>query len=354
MPETVTSQPSCSGRVLTTTPIGFLSSLRSCSLARHANECSRISARDMSPPVPLALDPRGRIELAATMRRGLEHRGVFAYRFDQHTIDTQRNRYLNETLRLIAYRIGARHAIDGASLTAREAASLARTLTECGVAATPTTGYRAESEVFGQHDRGDARVMQLAQLFRSLRIPSQADGAMRIDELERDETALRKTFERAMYGVLRHALESGWAVKHGGRLAWPVERATIGAATIVPRMEIDIRVDNHTTGARTIIDTKYTSITHRGQFDRERLRSSHIYQVYAYIRSQESVNDVPSLSAAGVLLHPSVGVDVDESVWMHGHRFRFVTVDLASDVRTLRAQVLRAVEHEVLPNRTHS
>jgi 5-methylcytosine-specific restriction enzyme subunit McrC len=58
------------------------------------------------------------------------------------------------------------------------------------------------------------------------------------------------------------------------------------------------------------------------------LKSPYIYQMYAYLRSQEQVDDPLSLSASGMLLHPSVDVDVDETLRMHGHEFRFATVNL--------------------------
>ena len=60
------------------------------------------------------------------------------------------------------------------------------------------------------------------------------------------------------------------------------------------------------------------------------LKSPYIYQMYAYLRSQERLDgsDPLSLSASGIFLHPSVDADVDEIVRIQGHELRFATVDL--------------------------
>ena len=94
---------------------------------------------------------------------------------------------------------------------------------------------------------------------------------------------------------------------------------------------------------RVVIDTKFTSIVDSGQYGNDRLNSGNIYQIYAYLRSQENAGDPLSHHAMGVLLYPSLGVDYDESAAIQGHRIRFATVDLAADSRTIREQLLRIV-----------
>ncbi len=288
--------------------------------------------------------PRGRIDVSATQRLGLDQRGVWLYRYDAHTVDTPRNRYVHETLRVVADRMARRGGAKNAAAIAREAASLSRTLAQAGVAAAPPPAYRVERETFGQHDRDDARVIRLARLFRELQVPSERAGGVSIRALERRPEWLRALFERAMFGLLRHTLEpDGWRVRHGLSLRWPLDGSTEGATRILPGMRTDIVIDDPQRTHRAIIDTKFNAITHAGHHGREALRSGYLYQIYAYVRSQESADDPASMIASGVLLHPCVGEDVDESVWMQGHRFRFATVDLAGDVATMRAQALRVI-----------
>ena len=51
-----------------------------------------------------------------------------------------------------------------------------------------------------------------------------------------------------------------------------------------------------------------------GWYRDESIRSGYLYQIYAYLRSQEGNGDVLSEHASGMLLHPSVGQAVDETV----------------------------------------
>lgn len=91
------------------------------------------------------------------------------------------------------------------------------------------------------------------------------------------------------------------------------------------------------------IDTKFTSVFTYGRFGQETLESGYLYQIYAYLRSQEGQGDACADHAEGVLLHPSIGAMVDESAWVQGHRLRAVTVDLAESAAVIRSQLMRVV-----------
>jgi len=93
-------------------------------------------------------------------------------------------------------------------------------------------------------------------------------------------------------------------------------------------MTSDIVLERIADGMRIVIDTKFTSVFGASPHRAAVLKSPYIYQMYAYLRSQERAEDPQSHTAAGVLLHPTVGEDLNESVKIQGHAFSFVTVDL--------------------------
>ena len=110
-------------------------------------------------------------------------------------------------------------------------------------------------------------------------------------------------------------------------------------------METDITLDmppavENETHSRIIIDTKFTHILSPTRYSDEKLRSGYMYQIYAYLRSQERDDDPHSVNASGMLLHPSVGREVDEAATIQGHRIRFATVNLAADSLAIRARLL--------------
>ena len=106
----------------------------------------------------------------------------------------------------------------------------------------------------------------------------------------------------------------------------------------------DILLDHPQTGRRVVIDTKFNAVVTQGWYREATLRSGYVYQIYAYLRSQEENDDPFAANASGLLLHPSIGDMVDESVVIQGHEIRFATVDLAASARDIRAQLLRVLD----------
>jgi 5-methylcytosine-specific restriction enzyme subunit McrC len=98
------------------------------------------------------------------------------------------------------------------------------------------------------------------------------------------------------------------------------------------------------TGRRIVIDTKFNSILTSGWYREASLRSGYLYQIYAYLRSQVGRGDLSSDAAEGILLHPSIGKGVDESVVIQGHRIRFMTVDLTADTSAIRSELLQVAQ----------
>ena len=172
-------------------------------------------------------------------------------------------------------------------------------------------------------------MVSLARLAFDVVIPTEDSGGHAVARVEKDVKLVRQLFEKAIGNFYAAELRAlGWTVRQGKRLEWQKETASPGIDAILPGMTMDIILEDSLQARRLIIDTKFTSVFGASPHRAAVLKSPYIYQMYAYLRSQEQVDDPLSLSASGMLLHPSVDVDVDETVRMHGHEFRFATVNL--------------------------
>ncbi len=101
-------------------------------------------------------------------------------------------------------------------------------------------------------------------------------------------------------------------------------------------MVTDIILENEQDNRRIIIDTKFTNILAKSQFgNAQRFRSDHIYQLYSYLRSQESNEDPRSLNSEGMLLYPTISVDLDETAQLQGHYVRLATINLAAPTTSI-------------------
>ena len=313
-------------------------------LAHAVEERLRRNLHRAYEPRTAVLDRvRGTIDLLRTESRQLIQQGKVACRYEDLTIDTPRNRYVRGALESIA------RAVSKPPL-ARRCRALARHLRAMGVGGRVPSTREVSADRFGRHDANDRFMIAVARLAFDLALPTETSGERLLAQADRDPHWLRKLFERAVYGFYRVALpDQGWTVSPGRVLHWPLQASTHGLEAILPRMETDIELFHKDTGRKIVIDTKFTSLLKPAQF-RDTLRSGHLYQIYAYLRSQV---DVPPLTrlAEGVLLHPTTEHPIDEAAHIQGHVLRFTTVNLAGPPSDLRAGLLRIVDEPLICGR---
>jgi 5-methylcytosine-specific restriction enzyme subunit McrC len=281
---------------------------------------------------------RGRIDLLNTERHRLLDRGKIACRFEELTVDTARNRFVRAALEAIS-KIVCRVAL------AHRCRSLATSLRRMGVTGERPGRGEVSIDRFGRHDADDRSMVAAAHLAFNLALPTEAAGAKHLSLPDREITWIRKLYEKGIAGFYDVALfGKGWRVEAGKTMGWLIESRSPGIDKILPSMRTDIILDHSDTGRRIVIDTKFNSVVTRGWYREETLRSGYIYQIYAYLRSQEGNGDPLAETASGLLLHPSVGDMVNEAVVIQNHEIRFATVDLGATAKEIRAQLLQVLE----------
>ena len=270
--------------------------------------------------------------------------------FDELTVDTPRNRYVKAALTHIASVV---RKLANDSELERRCRDLAVRLERAGVVGHLEPRYAGNAAILdnvGWVDAHERQMLATASLALDLSIPTEQSGLALLPIVNRSETEGWRLYENAVAGFYDVALSHrGWKVRRGRHMQWPASDPTPGLHAIMPEMITDIILERrgHSTpdaDQGIVIDTKFTSIVGRGQFGKQTLKSGNIYQLYAYLRSQEQPGDSMSRHATGVLLYPSLGVDYNESATIQGYRVIFATVDLAADSQTIRGQLLRIVK----------
>ncbi|MEA3486193.1 MAG: 5-methylcytosine-specific restriction endonuclease system specificity protein McrC [Thermodesulfobacteriota bacterium] len=280
---------------------------------------------------------RGSIDLLNTERHQLLARGMIACRFEDLTVDTPRNRFVRAALDAIA-------KIVGRPDLAHRCRALASSLRRMGVTGEKPSRSEASADRFGRHDVDDQQMVAAAHLAFDLALPTETTGTKLLALPDREITWVRHLYEKAVAGFYDVVLSgSGWRIDAGKAIGWLIEHKTPGIDKILPSMRTDVVLDHRGSGRRIVIDTKFTSIVTRGWYREESLRSGYVYQIYAYLRSQEGKGDPLSAHASGLLLHPSIHAMVDEAVVIQGHEIRFATVDLGATAREIRKQLLKVV-----------
>jgi 5-methylcytosine-specific restriction enzyme subunit McrC len=284
---------------------------------------------------------RGRIDHLATARRQLLAQGRIACRFEELTVDSPRNRFVRTALESVARLVNKPEL-------AHRCRGLAHGLHRQGVVGEAPSRRQISAERFGLHDQADQAMLAAARLAMDLALPTEEAGPHALLDPQRCVHWLRRLYEKAIGGFYRFHLDPAhWRVRTSKPLTWSMEDATSGISAVFPSMRTDIVIDRHDPPQRLVIDTKFTGVYGRGWHREQTLRSGYVYQLYAYLRSQEGRGDAEAPwadAASGLLLHPAFAVDVDESVTIQGHRLRFATVDFTASHAALKARLL-----ELLP-----
>ncbi len=288
---------------------------------------------------------RGRINVLRTECRSLLRQGKIACSFEELTTDTPRNRLVKAALKKL------NRSVRDEWLSSR-CRNLSAALARAGVSDETSGGIRSRrlrgAGVSGRANSEDRRMLAAAELALWLSLPTENPGLGHLPTPDRDERWARRLFEAAVGGFYGTVLRPrGWSVSPGQWLRWPLEASTMTPriAEFMPAMKTDIVLESPPVIGkgrrhRTVIDTKFTRILKPGHRRSLTLDSGHIYQMYAYLRSQERDDDPSSRDSSGLLLHPSAGTDVDESVVMQGHAMRFATVDLAAESIAIRERLI--------------
>ncbi len=190
----------------------------------------------------------------------------------------------------------------------------------------------------GRNDREYALPLAICELVYRLEMPAESNGDHALVALCRDEVRFEELFEafvRNFYRIHLPRCTVGSEV-----LRWHDELN----GDLTPSMRTDITItENEHPRRRLVIDTKFSSTTLSiTRFGGERLKSGNLYQLYAYLRTQEHRGE-SFRTASGMLLYPKASRDVDASMLVQGHHIRVQTLDLSAEWTSIEARLLELV-----------
>jgi 5-methylcytosine-specific restriction enzyme subunit McrC len=149
------------------------------------------------------------------------------------------------------------------------------------------------------------------------------DGHYRFREVDKDEKRMRRIFEKFVRNFYARR-QSAFKVK-SERMDWLATAEDGSDLNLLPAMITDVSLRS---ASRTIIiECKYTESLYQGRFLADKLKSSHLYQLSAYLRNVENRREADRV-AEGILLYPTAGKSLTQSFQLHGHRVSIRTLDL--------------------------
>jgi 5-methylcytosine-specific restriction enzyme subunit McrC len=164
--------------------------------------------------------------------------------------------------------------------------------------------------------------LHIAELIAQNTVLNESDGKKVFVDIGRDHQKLAKLFERFAFQFYKK--HSGYRVKKE-RINWLSDRFDY-----LPTMNTDITLESDS--RKIIIDTKFygNTLGSRGvDFGANKFHSANLYQIFSYVSnvagsSSHSMNH----KTEGILLYPTVDVELSEKFIIKDHPISVFTVDL--------------------------
>jgi len=280
---------------------------------------------------------RGRIDFAESLKQQAFEQGQAYCEFQQYSANVPRNQIIRSTLaRLVQVgNFGPNHTL------ANELSHTLRVLTRAldGIDLVELKLDLIRRQQLGRND-GDYRLMlAICELILMRQMPAEQTGQLGLPALDRDTLVMHNIYERFVANFYRIHLR-GWKVRAQSRLSWHAKRDN----PYLPAMQPDLMLERTASGNVLILDTKFTAENLiENQWGKQVFDSSHLYQMYAYLKSQEHLSEGHG-KASGILLYPAVGQHVSERIELEDHVIRIESVDLTAPWQNIERQLLEIID----------
>ena len=166
-------------------------------------------------------------------------------------------------------------------------------------------------------------------------LQTQSDGATRMMDFF-DEQRMCRLYEKFILEYFRR--EHPRLRASASFVEWALDD---GMSEGLPAMRSDITLSAR--GRVLIIDAKYYAATMQRNFDKRRVHSGNLYQIFAYVKNKQAVLERAgeSIEVSGMLLYAATDEEVQPDVTyrMSGNQIGVRTLDLDRPFEEIRAQL---------------
>ena len=276
---------------------------------------------------------RGRIDFGETLRGMSLHRGRLRCEFEEFTLNVPRNQIVRSTLNDSLNR-GFTEVEEGVGKfggLVSDVESLLRMLYEIDRVRVTRRLIASELRLLGRNEREYKLMLKICEMLQDPSMPLEDgdSGEEQVGyELLRPEY---EVFERFVANFYRLKLRGkGWEVSAQRQQRWnETVEGRVGNIRL-PVMKPDVYL-RHESGRIVVVDTKWYGSPVAGGVGDDAVISSHMFQMYGYLASQDHLGDAER-GSTGVLLYGQTGIGARRlRTEVDGHPFWVETLDLTQD-----------------------
>ena len=181
------------------------------------------------------------------------------------------------------------------------------------------------------------RVLSLCQMIHQNLLPEPGGESFLFQDFLEDEQQMGRLFELFVRNFLKQE-QQVFRVK-SEKINWQTDTDAGTDTAYLPQMVTDISLSS--LERQIIIDTKFYKQALAQRYDKQKLISGHLYQLFAYLKNHGATT--AQSATEGILLYPVTDQELDLSYQLHGHTVSIKTLNLAQPWPNIRADLLKVI-----------
>jgi 5-methylcytosine-specific restriction enzyme subunit McrC len=180
-------------------------------------------------------------------------------------------------------------------------------------------------------------ILKVCQIVNENLFIDESKGNYKFKDFTREEKAMARLFEAFVRNFYK--VETDFSVSSDS-IKWQFESDNAEDLDMLPAMLTDITLQGK--NKKIIIDTKYYKEAFQTRYDKQKINSSNLYQLFSYLKNQEMDSEI-TLNCEGILLYPSIQNDFVHSFKYENHKIRIMAINLNQDWQKIRTDLLKIV-----------
>lgn len=270
---------------------------------------------------------KGKIQISQTLKSNLLLKQKAICTFDSFSANILSNRILVTTI----YKLTRTKGLDGG--LKNELVCLQRMFP--GIDQIEITNTLFKQIRLNRNNRFYGFVMNVCQIINESIFPSEEQGRYTFSDFTRDDHKMNQLFESFIRNFYKIEQTKYKTVKKE-IIKWQFDCAESTSYQYLPQMETDITLENDQ--EKIIIDAKFYRETMTLNYDKAKIKSANLYQLFSYLLNQHNSN-TKTRNATGILLYPTIEKDYDLSFNYKEHSIQIRTINLNTNWRNISSRL---------------
>jgi 5-methylcytosine-specific restriction enzyme subunit McrC len=275
---------------------------------------------------------KGKLEFSQTLKSNLLSKQKTFCTFDEFSLDILPNQILVSTL----YGLIRIKGLD--PLHKKELKQLIWMFT--GIEPIELNSAIFKQVRLNRNNRFYGFVLNVCEIIFDNSLPTEEKGVYQFADFTRDDQKMNQLFEAFIRNFYRIELAHNHKVK-SEIIKWQFEYSENESYDYLPQMQTDITIENDK--EKIIIDTKFYKETMVSNYNKDRIKSANLYQLFSYLLNQET-QEAKTTHATGILLYPTIEQDYNLSFKYNDHPIYIKTVNLNTNWRNIEKRLKEIIK----------